>query len=72
MAKIEHDIVIDRPVEEVWGFMVEPGSDVKWQSGVVESKNRPKGLWALVSHQGCPALLWPESTEGGRLVSILK
>ena len=43
MAKLEHSIVVNRPVAEVWGFISEPGSDAKWQSGVVESTKTTEG-----------------------------
>lgn len=36
MTKIEHTVVIQRPVEEVWAFLMEAGNDPVWQGPVVE------------------------------------
>jgi uncharacterized membrane protein len=38
MIKVEHSIVIDRPVPEVFAFVTDPVNNVKWQEGLVESR----------------------------------
>ena len=43
MAKIEHSVVINRPVEEVWAFMADPENDSQWVSGLVESTLTTEG-----------------------------
>jgi uncharacterized membrane protein len=43
MSKIERSIVIDRPLEEVWGFVHEPANDPRWQPTIVESETSPEG-----------------------------
>ena len=36
MIKVERSIIINKPVEEVFGFLVTEGSGTKWQNGVVD------------------------------------
>ena len=43
MARIEASVVINRPVEEVFGFVTNPRNDVLWQSGVLESEQTSEG-----------------------------
>jgi uncharacterized membrane protein len=38
MIKVEHSIVIDRPIPEVFAFVTDPVNNVKWQEGLVESR----------------------------------
>jgi hypothetical protein len=38
MIKIEHSIVINRPVAEVFAFVTDPANNAKWQEGLVESR----------------------------------
>ena len=38
MIKLEHSIVINRPVEEVYDFVTDVEKASQWRSGVVESK----------------------------------
>ncbi len=38
MIKVEHSIVIDRPVSEVFAFVTDPANNAKWQEGLVESR----------------------------------
>ena len=37
MAKLEVSVVIKRPVEEVFSFLVNPANFTKWESGITES-----------------------------------
>ena len=43
MRRIETDIVIDRPVEEVFEFVSNPENDTSWQSGLEESRLTSEG-----------------------------
>jgi len=43
MIKIEHSVVINRPIEEIFAFMDNPKNDPKWQSGVLESEQTSEG-----------------------------
>jgi Polyketide cyclase / dehydrase and lipid transport len=36
MVKITDSTIIDRPVEEVWSFVSDPGNDPKWYQGTME------------------------------------
>ena len=47
MARVEHSVVIDRPVEDVWSFMADPENDSQWVSGVVESAKTSEGPMGL-------------------------
>lgn len=51
MIKVEHSIVIDRPVSEVFAFVTNPANNAKWQDGLVESRmasSEPMGVGAEV------------------------
>lgn len=43
MIKIEHSVVINRPVEEIFAYMDNPENDPKWQSDVLESEQTSEG-----------------------------
>ena len=43
MVKIEHTVVIHRPVGEVFEFLVNPENNHLWQEGVVKSRMIPQG-----------------------------
>ena len=43
MARIQHSIVINRPVEDVWAFMAVPENDLQWISGLVENTQTSEG-----------------------------
>lgn len=43
MIKVEHRIVINRPVEEVFAFHENPDNQSKWESGVVEYEQTSEG-----------------------------
>ena len=43
MIKVEHTVVINRPVEEVAGFVRDPANNNQWQSGCVESSQTSEG-----------------------------
>ena len=38
VIKVEHSIVINRPVPEVFAFVTDPANNTKWQEGLVESR----------------------------------
>jgi uncharacterized protein YndB with AHSA1/START domain len=37
VIRIQHSVVIERPPEEVFGFLTEPANFPKWQAGVLET-----------------------------------
>jgi hypothetical protein len=37
MIKVEHSVVISRPVSEVLAFVTDPANETKWQEGVVSA-----------------------------------
>jgi carbon monoxide dehydrogenase subunit G len=43
MTKIERSIVIDRPVDEVWGFVHDTTKDALWQTTLAESEKLTEG-----------------------------
>ena len=36
MIRLEHSVMIRRPIDEVWEFAANPENDVKWRSGVLQ------------------------------------
>ena len=36
MTKVEHSVVIQRPVEEVWAYAADPANNPVWQGPVIE------------------------------------
>jgi len=36
MTKFEHSVLIQRPLEEVWAYVMEPANDPVWQGPVIE------------------------------------
>jgi carbon monoxide dehydrogenase subunit G len=43
MVKIEHSVVIRRPVGEVFKFLINPDNNSQWQAGVIESRKISDG-----------------------------
>jgi carbon monoxide dehydrogenase subunit G len=43
MPTVENDIVIERPKEAVWGFLIDPSNASVWQSNVVEFESEVRG-----------------------------
>ena len=43
MIKVEHSIVINRPVPEVFSFVTDPANNIKWQDGPIESRMTSSG-----------------------------
>jgi carbon monoxide dehydrogenase subunit G len=43
MISIDHAVIIDRPLEEVWDFVANPANNPQWQSGVELSDQSPTG-----------------------------
>jgi len=41
MTKFEHSVVIERPLEEVWAYVMEPANDPVWQAMVTEVRREP-------------------------------
>jgi hypothetical protein len=47
MVKITDRIIIDRPVEEVWSFVSDPGNDPKWYQGTMKVRQISEGPTAV-------------------------
>lgn len=43
MAKVEVSVVVKRPVEEVFSFVVNPANFSKWESGIIQSNQISDG-----------------------------
>lgn len=41
MTRIEHSVVIERPVEEVWAYISDPTNNTVWQGPVIEVRSKP-------------------------------
>jgi len=41
MIKVEHSTVINRPIDEVFEFVVDPRKEPEWQEGVIEAGFSP-------------------------------
>ncbi len=55
MAKFQAEITIDRPIDQVFRFVVDPGSYSKWMNGVSEARLAPGaqlGVGARVQSKG--------------------
>lgn len=50
MIKVEHSVIIKRPVSEVFAFVADPLNNAKWQDGVVESRLDSSGPMGVGSH----------------------
>lgn len=53
MIKVEHSVVINRSVEEVFAFITDLKNDLHWQSGMMESSKTPDrqtGVGTVVRH----------------------
>lgn len=52
MARYEHSVVIERPIEEVWAFVTDPANNAMWQTTIVETRtgsNRPLDVGSKVA-----------------------
>jgi len=49
MIKVEHSVVINRPVAEVFAFVTDPANETKWQDGVVSVKVTSAGALGVGS-----------------------
>ena len=47
--RLEHEVVIDRPVDEVFAYLSEPGNLPEWQSGIVEVRKEADAPTAVGS-----------------------
>ena len=46
MIKVEHSVVINRPVADVFAYACDPANEPKWQDGVMEAGiSSGGGLW---------------------------
>lgn len=43
MVKVEMSVIIDRPAEVVWKFMIDPSNNSKWDPSVLEAKQTSAG-----------------------------
>ena len=43
MVKVEHEVFVDRPPDDVFAYVSEPENVPEWQSGVLESRRETKG-----------------------------
>ena len=43
MARIEHSVVIERPVEEVFAYITDPANDAAWNGPIVETVQTSEG-----------------------------
>lgn len=50
MIKVEHSIIIDRPVAEVFAFVTDPANNPQWQEGVTESRLESSGPMQAGAH----------------------
>lgn len=41
MTRFEHSVVIERPLDEVWDYVIEPANNSVWQSMVTEVRREP-------------------------------
>lgn len=41
MTRFEHSVVIERPLDEVWDYVMEPANDPVWQTMVSEVRREP-------------------------------
>ncbi len=49
MSTISYDITINKPVEEVFGYITNAANHTKWQAGILEAKVTPDGPIAVGS-----------------------
>ena len=45
--KVEHSVVIDKPVEQVWNFLTDFQNTPKWDIGVLETRQTSEGSAGL-------------------------
>jgi uncharacterized protein YndB with AHSA1/START domain len=50
MVKIVASVLIDRPVEEVWKFVMDLSKLPKWNTGILEAKQTSAGPLGWVRH----------------------
>jgi uncharacterized protein YndB with AHSA1/START domain len=43
MLQVEHSVVIDKPVEQVWNFLTDFQNTPKWDIGVLETRQTSEG-----------------------------
>ena len=53
MVKVEHSVVINRPVEDVFGFIANPENTPLWAGAVREKNDFRRSRWrGLDAHSG--------------------
>jgi uncharacterized protein YndB with AHSA1/START domain len=55
MLQVEHSVVIDKPVEQVWSFLTDFQNTPKWDIGVLETRHTsegPRGLGTTFQNIG--------------------
>jgi uncharacterized membrane protein len=43
MTKVEHNVVINQPIEKVFAYVSDARNNPKWQTGILDSKVTPDG-----------------------------
>ena len=43
MFKVEHSVLINRPIEEIFSYVTNPENEVKWQGQLVEARLTSEG-----------------------------
>ena len=60
MAKIEGEIVIDRPVEDVFDFVADQSSEPQYNPQMVRAEKITRGLSVQVPGSARPSRRWDE------------
>ena len=47
MIKFSNSVVIDRPVDQVFAYLVNSEHDAEWEQGVIEVRKTSEGPWGL-------------------------
>ena len=47
MISMEHSVVINRPIEDVFAFVADQGNEPKWHKDVLEAHPGDPSSWAL-------------------------
>lgn len=47
MIRVAGQIVVERPADEVWGFLMDPSHQAKWQTSVVAGRREPEAPTGL-------------------------
>jgi len=59
MTKVEHSVVINRPIEEVFSYVTDIGNWPQWNSGMLEGEHTSEGSMAVgTTFRGGDLLQW--------------